>query len=97
METHLGAGGQGPGAGGRALFLLLALTLLLRVPFLNTPIQGDDHIYLTEAEHALVDPLHPNNLKYVFIGDEVDLRGHPHPPGNAWILAGLILVFGEVK
>ena len=79
------------------LFLLLALAILLRLPFLNTPIQGDDHIYLTEAEHALIDPLHPNNLKYVFIGEEVDLRGHPHPPGNAWVLAGLLLVFGDVK
>jgi len=79
------------------LWLLLALMVLLRLPFLNTPIQGDDHIYLTEAEHALIDPLHPNNLKYVFIGDEVDLRGHPHPPGNAWILAALLLLFGDVK
>ncbi|HTP30956.1 MAG TPA: glycosyltransferase family 39 protein [Candidatus Acidoferrales bacterium] len=82
---------------GVKLWLLLALTVLLRLPFLNTPIQGDDHIYLTEAEHALIDPLHPNNLKYVFIGDEVDLRGHPHPPGNAWILAALLLIFGDVK
>ena len=79
------------------LFLLLALTVLLRLPFLNTPIQGDDHIYLTQAERALVDPLHPNNVKYVFIGDEVDLRGHPHPPGNAWVLAGLLAIFGDVK
>src|SRR5689334_13503593 len=79
------------------LFLLLALTVLLRLPFLNTPIQGDDHIYLTEGAHALVDPLHPNNVKYVFIGDEVDLRGHPHPPGDAWVLAALLATFGDVK
>jgi hypothetical protein len=79
------------------LLLLLALTVLLRLPFLNTPVQGDDHIYLTEAEHALVDPLHPNNVKYVFIGDEVDLRGHSHPPGNAWVLAALLAIFGDVR
>src|SRR5262249_42170017 len=78
------------------LLLLLGLTVLLRLPFLNTPVQGDDHIYLTEAEHALVDPLHPNNVKYVFIGDEVDLRGHSHPPGNAWVLAALLAIFGDV-
>ena len=79
------------------LLALLALTVLLRLPFLNTPVQGDDHIYLTEAEHALVDPLHPNNVKYVFIGDEVDLRGHSHPPGDAWVLAALLGAFGEVR
>ena len=36
-------------------------------------------------------------MKYVFLGDEVDLRGHSHPPGNAWPLAGLLLLFGDVK
>jgi hypothetical protein len=80
-----------------ALLLCLGLVLLIRLPFLNQAIQGDDHIYLSEAQHALVDPLHPNDVKYVFMGDEVDLRGHSHPPGNAWPLAGLLLVFGDVK
>src|ERR1039457_190747 len=79
------------------LLLCLGLVLLIRLPFLNQAIQGDDHIYLTEAEHALVDALHPNDVKYVFLGDEVDLRGHSHPPGNAWPLAALLLVFGDVK
>src|SRR5215813_1712351 len=81
----------------RPLLLLLGLVLLIRLPFLNQAIQGDDHIYLTEAEHALIDPLHPNNVKYVFLGSEVDLGGHSHPPGNAWPLAGLLLLFGDVK
>src|SRR3981081_2899360 len=81
----------------RPLLWLLGLVLLIRLPFLNQGIQGDDHIYLAEAEHALIDPLHPNNVKYVFLGDEVDLRGHSHPPGNAWPLAGLLVAFGEVK
>ncbi|MDE3164841.1 MAG: hypothetical protein KGN36_03470 [Acidobacteriota bacterium] len=81
----------------RPLLLLLGLALLLRLPFLNQAIQGDDHIYLTEAEHALIDPLHPNNTRYVFLGTEVDLRGHSHPPGNAWPLAALIAVLGGVK
>lgn len=79
------------------LLLLLGLVLLLRLPFLNQAIQGDDHIYLAEAEHALIDPLHPNNARFVFLGIDVDLRGHSHPPGNAWPLAGLLLLFGDVK
>ena len=44
--------------------------LLLRLPFLNQAIQGDDHIYLTEAQHALIEPLHPSDVKYVFRGDD---------------------------
>lgn len=88
---------QGSGAAGRGLWIALCFVLLLRVIFLNQAIQGDDHIYLTEASHALIDPLHPNNVKYVFLGDDVDLRGHSHPPGNAWPLAGLLAVFGDVK
>jgi hypothetical protein len=86
-------------AGGRqaGLWIALAFVLLIRLPFLHQAIQGDDHIYLTEAEHALIDPWHPSDVKYVFMGDEVDLRGHSHPPGNAWPLAGLILLFGDVK
>jgi hypothetical protein len=85
------------GVARRPLYLLLGLVLLIRIPFLNQAIQGDDHIYLSEAQHALIDPLHPNNVNYVFLGNEVDLRGHSHPPGNAWPLAGLLVLFGDVK
>src|ERR1035441_7398590 len=81
----------------RQWVLVLGLVLLIRLPFLNQAIQGDDHIYLTEASHALIDPLHPDNTSYVFQGEEVDLRGQPHPPLDGWVLAGLIAVFGGVK
>jgi hypothetical protein len=81
----------------RQWVLVLGLVLLIRLPFLNQAIQGDDHIYLTEASHALIEPLHPDNTKYVFQGEEVDLRGQPHPPLDGWVLAGLIAVFGGVK
>jgi Dolichyl-phosphate-mannose-protein mannosyltransferase len=80
-----------------ALWIALGLVLLIRVPFLNQAIQGDDHTYLVEAAHALVEPLHPMHVKDVFLGNQVDLRGHSHPPLNAWVLAGLIAVFGEVR
>jgi hypothetical protein len=77
--------------------ILLVLVFLLRLPFLTQAIQGDDHTYLTEAAHALVEPLHPMHVKDVFLGNEVDLRGHSHPPLDAWVLAGLLAVFGEVR
>jgi hypothetical protein len=98
MEAGLtGVGGQGSRVRGRGLWLVLAVTLLLRVPFLNQPVQGDDDIYITEAAHAQIEPLHPANVSYVFRADAVDLRGHSHPPLNAWPLALLVATFGEVK
>ncbi len=84
-------------AGVRQLLLVLGLVLLLRVPFLNQAVQGDDDTYISEAEHALIDPLHPAHTTYVFQGVDVDLRGHPHPPLNAWVLAALLAIFGDVK
>ncbi len=81
----------------RGLWIALALVLLIRIPFLNQAVQGDDHTYIAEAAHAQIDPLHPLHFKIVFMGDEIDLRGHPHPPLNAWTLAALIAIFGEVK
>ncbi len=84
-------------AGVRQLLLVLGLVLLLRVPFLNQAVQGDDDTYISEAEHALIDPLNPTHTTYVFQGVDVDLRGHPHPPLNAWVLAALLAIFGDVK
>jgi hypothetical protein len=81
----------------RQFLLVLGLVLLIRIPFLNQAIQGDDHIYLTEASHALIDALHPDDTSYVFQGEGVDLRGQPHPPLDGWVLAGLIALFGGVK
>lgn len=77
--------------------LLLGLVLLIRVPFWNQAILGDDTTYLTAAAHALIEPLHPDHTKIVYQGQEWDLRGHPHGPLNAWVLASLIALVGGVK
>ncbi|MGH9645387.1 MAG: glycosyltransferase family 39 protein, partial [Bryobacteraceae bacterium] len=76
---------------------IIALVLLLRLPFLHQAIQGDDIDYLYGAEHAQIDPLHPLNTHYMFSGDLVDMRGHSHGPGNPWILAILLAVMGDVR
>ncbi len=76
---------------------MTALVLALRLPFLNQPIQGDDLYYLYGAEHAQIEPLHPNHTQYLFRGEMVDMRGNSHPPLNSWILGGLLAVFGDVK
>lgn len=59
--------------------------------------QGDDPYYLYGAEHALIDPLHPASARYIFQGDLVDMRGHPHPPLNLWILALPLAGLGDVR
>jgi 4-amino-4-deoxy-L-arabinose transferase-like glycosyltransferase len=78
-------------------FLLITLVVVvLRLPFLNQAIQGDDVYYLAGAEHAQIDPLHPNHARYAFQGRIVDMRGHPHPPLDAWYLAALLALIGTV-
>ena len=78
------------------LLLVLAVVLLLRAPFLNQAIQGDDIDYLAGAEHAQIDPAHPNHVRYVFLGNLVDMQGHPHPPLNVWFLGLLLALIGVV-
>jgi Dolichyl-phosphate-mannose-protein mannosyltransferase len=75
----------------------LLIVVALRLPFLNQPVEGDDPYYLYGAEHAQIDPLHPLHTKYLFQGDLVDMRGHPHGPLNSWILAAPLAVLGDVR
>jgi 4-amino-4-deoxy-L-arabinose transferase-like glycosyltransferase len=77
--------------------LAAALVLLLRLPFLDQAIQGDDYYYLAGAQHAQIDPAHPNHARYLFQGEMVDMRGHPHPPLNSWTLAALLALLGDIR
>jgi hypothetical protein len=76
---------------------IVALVLALRLPFLHQAIQGDDLYYLYGAEHAQIEPLHPDNAKYLFQGDLVEMRGNSHPPLNSWILGALLWAFHDVR
>ena len=80
----------------RELVIIVLFVLALRLPFLNQAIQGDDVYYLYGAQHAQIDPLHPLHVRYVFLGQMVDMRGHPHPPLNSWYLGLLLAVFKDV-
>src|SRR5579862_650361 len=82
---------------GWQLAIIAALVLTLRLPFLHQAIQGDDLYYLYGAEHAQIEPLHPNHAHYVSLGDLVDMRGHPHPPFNMWFLGALLAVAGDIR
>ena len=81
----------------RELLIVALFVLALRLPFLNQAIQGDDVYYLYGAEHAQIDPLHPAHARYIFLGQMVDMRGHPHPPLNAWYLGLLLAVFKDIR
>ncbi|MBI2681125.1 MAG: hypothetical protein HYX25_08995 [Candidatus Solibacter usitatus] len=97
MET---AGDRQPNrglSGAAQLTIVFAVVLLLRIPFLHQAIQGDDVFYLYGAEHAQIEPLHPNHAHYVSLGDLVDMRGHPHPPFNMWFLGALLAVAGDIR
>src|SRR5580692_5124726 len=59
----------------------IVLAALLLLPFLNTPFTIDDPIYLREAQHALVDPLHPQAFDLVWSAD-LNLRASEILPGG---------------
>jgi hypothetical protein len=80
----------------RASLAVLFFVLLLRVPFLDQAIQGDDADYLRAAQYAQIHPLHPSHLEFIFQGQKVSMRGHPHPPGNVWVLAALLAATGDI-
>ncbi len=77
--------------------IVLLAVIALRVPFLNQAIQGDDLYYLYGAEHAQIDPLHPDHASYAFRGRMVSMQGHSHPPFDAWFLGALLAIFRDVR
>lgn len=81
----------------RDTLAVVLFVLLLRVPFLNQAIQGDDVNYLNAAQYAQINPLHPQHARFVFQGAKVTMQGHPHPPLNAWFLAALLAVTKDIR
>ncbi|HEY3742406.1 MAG TPA: glycosyltransferase family 39 protein [Bryobacteraceae bacterium] len=79
------------------VLIIVAAVLLMRLPFIDQAVAGDDVTFLYGAEHALIEPLHPLNAKFAFNGEIVDMRGHTHGPVDPWILAFLLTIFGSVK
>lgn len=71
----------------RDILILLAAVVLMRAPFLNQAVQGDDVYYLLFAQNALADPLHPLHTGFVLQGEVVWGAGHTRPPLCAYLLA----------
>jgi hypothetical protein len=59
----------------------MALAVLILAPFLSSPFTIDDPIYLREAQHALIDPLHPQAFSMVWSTD-LNLRASQILPGG---------------
>lgn len=81
----------------RDLVLLALLVLAIRLPFVGQPIQGDDVYYLLIAENARVDPAHAMQFGFRLQGETVWAAGHTRPPGNAYLLAGLLTLLGGAR
>jgi hypothetical protein len=77
------------------LALLAVFTLLLHLPFVARPVQGDEVNYIDIARHILDQPLTPLNFQYVFQGVRFDMAGHLHPPLNAYLIAMLWWLRGD--
>jgi len=77
------------------LALLAVFTLLLHLPFVARPVQGDEVNYIDIARHILEQPLRPLNFPYVFQGVRFDMAGHLHPPLNAYLIALLWWLRGD--
>lgn len=76
---------------------VVLFVILLRLPFLNQAIQGDDVNYLGAAQYAQINPAHPTHHEFVFQGKKVSMRGHPHPPLNTWVQAALLAKWGDIE
>jgi len=50
----------------------------------------------TPAANVFDHPLTPTNFSFVFLGAPRDMAGHPHPPLNAYMLAGIWAARGHV-
>lgn len=81
----------------RDALLIVVFVLLLRLPFLDQAIQGDDVNYLAAAQYAQVNPAHPGHVRFIFQGTPVTMQGHPHPPGNAWFQATLLAIRKDIR
>jgi len=73
----------------------LLLATIILIPFLNKAFTIDDTVFLFEARHALMDPLHPTafDMTWFHAPDRVS-RIVPTGPVMAWLLIPSVLAGG---
>ena len=74
----------------RDLGLLVAVTLALHLPFVTQAFEIDDVLYLNIARNVSRQPLFPLDLPYVYLGQQVTMWGHTHPPLNSYLIAAVL-------
>jgi len=74
----------------------LLIAALAVLPFLGKAFTIDDPIFLKEAEHVLVDPLHPTAFEYPWNQEPERVSAIvPTGPVGAWILVPAVLAGGS--
>jgi 4-amino-4-deoxy-L-arabinose transferase-like glycosyltransferase len=80
----------------RSVAWVLALQLLLVVPFIGQPIHMDDSIFVDIGRNVLRTPGHAHDFPYVFEGLRVsDMASHSHPPFVGYWIGLLLWFFGD--
>ncbi len=80
----------------RDLAILLLTVAACAIPFLSQPFHMDDNFYMDMARNALLKPLYPNDIPYVFEGRSFqDMGSHSHPPLMTYFLALNMKFAGE--
>ena len=80
----------------RDLLWILALQLVLVLPFIGQPIHIDDPIFLDIGRNALSHPWHAHDFPYIFEGRLIpDMASHSHPPFVGYWIGLLLLLFGD--
>jgi len=77
------------------LLFLIAVQLMLLLPWVKQPMHMDDGIYVDLGRNVFKSPWHPEDLPYIFEGQALpDLAGHSHPPFLGYWIALLLWLGG---
>ncbi|MFQ5443658.1 MAG: ArnT family glycosyltransferase, partial [Nitrospinales bacterium] len=75
---------------------LLGAVGLMTLPFLNKALHIDDPAYIYQARQILLDPVHPFDFQFNWLGVTSDaIHSINHPPLLSYYLALIISLFGE--
>lgn len=76
----------------------IGLTTIMTLPFLNKAVHLDDVCYLYVARHILLDPLHPFNFQYNWLGKTIGATyNNVSPPLLSYYFSIIIAFFDETE
>lgn len=97
MSSSMNAGRKGNNGPARySHWWLLGAVGLMTLPFLNKALHIDDTAYIYQARHILLDPVHPFDFQFNWLGITGDaIHSINHPPLLSYYFALIISLFGE--